>query len=121
MIVRCSGGVFLRLATVAACAVGTARAPNAGAQVSPGARPTAPSRYDDLVTLFTAWRAFQQPKVVNGVPDYSPAAMAAQHRELATYRQRLDTALAHWQALADGPLRDLDRQVREAGLAPVLP
>jgi len=95
MIVRCSGGVFLRLATVTACAVGTARAPNAGAQVSPGARPTAPSRYDDLVTLFTAWRAFQQPKVVNGVPDYSPAAMAAQHRELATYRQRLaalDTA-----------------------------
>ena len=95
MIVRCSGRVFLRLATVTACAVGTARAPNAGAQVSPGARPTAPSRYDDLVTLFTAWRAFQQPKVVNGVPDYSPAAMAAQHRELATYRQRLaalDTA-----------------------------
>src|SRR6185369_323569 len=94
MIVR-SGRVFLRLATVAACAVGTARAPNAGAQVSPGARPTAPSRYDDLVQLFTAWRAFQQPKLANGVPDYSPVAMAAQRRDLATYRQRLaalDTA-----------------------------
>ena len=95
MTVRWSGRVFVRLATVAACAVAAARAPNAGAQAAPGARPTAPSRYDDLVTLFTAWRAFQQPKVVNGVPDYSPAAMAAQHRELATYRRRLaalDTA-----------------------------
>jgi len=46
-------------------------------------------RHEDLVTLFSAWRAFQQPRRVNGVPDYSPRAMAAQHRELATYRARL--------------------------------
>ena len=52
-------------------------------------RAASPRRYEDLVTLFTAWRAFQRPKVVNGVPDYSPAAMATQHRELATYRRRL--------------------------------
>jgi hypothetical protein len=48
-----------------------------------------PSRYDDLVTLFTAWRQFQQPKRVSGVPDYSANAMAAQHRELASYKRRL--------------------------------
>jgi len=63
--------------------------PNAGAQPSPSARAAAPSRYDDLAQLFTAWRAFQQPKVVNGVPDYSPVAMGAQRRDLATYRRRL--------------------------------
>ena len=89
MTVHRRGRLFLRLATTAVCAAGTNQVPNAGAQPSPGAGIAAPSRYDDLVTLFTAWRAFQQPKVVNGVPDYSPPAMAAQHRELATYRRRL--------------------------------
>jgi hypothetical protein len=46
-------------------------------------------RYEDLVALFRDWRAFQRPKVVDGVPDYSAAAMSAQHRELASYRARL--------------------------------
>ena len=36
------------------------------------------------------------------------------------YRKRLDAALAKWQALRSGELRDLDRQVRAAGLAPVM-
>jgi Bacterial protein of unknown function (DUF885) len=58
-------------------------APNAWCQQA------APRRHDDLVTLFTAWRTFQQPKLVNGVPDYSLRAMAAQQRELGTYRKRL--------------------------------
>ena len=35
------------------------------------------------------------------------------------YRKGLDAALAKWQALRNGELRDLDRQVRAAGLAPV--
>jgi len=48
----------------------------------------APPGYDDVVRLFQEWRTFQQPRVVNGVPDYSPAAMAAQHRQLASYQQR---------------------------------
>jgi len=43
----------------------------------------------DLVSLFTDWRAFQRPKVVDGVPDYTAAAMAAQQRELPAYQQRL--------------------------------
>src|SRR4030095_11126531 len=42
------------------------------------------------VALFKDWRAFQPPRLVNGVPDYRAGAMAAQHRELATYRGRLE-------------------------------
>ena len=64
--------------------------PNATAQ-EPASRTgrTTQRRHDELVTFFGAWRAFQQPKLVNGVPDYSAAAMSAQHRELAGYRRRL--------------------------------
>jgi hypothetical protein len=45
--------------------------------------------YADLVSLFSEWRAFQKPKLVDGVPDYTASAMAAQHRELADYQRRL--------------------------------
>ncbi|MGH9320648.1 MAG: DUF885 family protein [Vicinamibacteria bacterium] len=47
------------------------------------------TRYEDLVALFRDWRAFQKPPMVEGVPDYSAAAMAAQRRELPEYRSRL--------------------------------
>jgi hypothetical protein len=43
----------------------------------------------DLVALFNEWRAFQKPKLVDGVPDYTAAAMAAQQRELPAYQRRL--------------------------------
>ena len=33
--------------------------------------------YEDLVALFEEWREFQKPRVVDGVPDYTAAAMAA--------------------------------------------
>jgi hypothetical protein len=46
-------------------------------------------RYEDLVALFKDWRAFQRPKVVDGVPDYTAPAMAAQRNELDVYRRRL--------------------------------
>ncbi len=50
----------------------------------------APSaRYDHLVAFFEEWRAFQQPNLVDGVPDYSERAMADQHRELVGYQRRL--------------------------------
>lgn len=52
--------------------------------------PQSGSGYGELQRLFTEWREFQKPRVVDGVPDYTAAAMAAQHRELARYRQRLD-------------------------------
>ncbi|MBI2403633.1 MAG: DUF885 family protein [Gemmatimonadetes bacterium] len=54
-------------------------------------RNAAPSggRYQDLVALFQEWRTFQQPKLLDGVPDYSAGAMRAQRRELSTYQSRL--------------------------------
>ena len=54
-----------------------------------GATPAPGSRYEDLVALFAEWRAFQRPMLVDGVPDYTAAAMAAQHRALAGMRRRL--------------------------------
>jgi hypothetical protein len=45
--------------------------------------------YEELVRLFVDWRAFQRPARVDGVPDYTAAAMAAQHAGLADYRRRL--------------------------------
>lgn len=50
--------------------------------------PTSTS-YDDLVALFEEWRDFESPPFVDGVPDYTAAAMAEQHRELASYQARL--------------------------------
>jgi hypothetical protein len=47
------------------------------------------TRYEDLVSLFGEWRSFQKPRLVDGVPDYTARAMAAQHRELAAWQRRL--------------------------------
>ena len=55
--------------------------------VSPAVAPA--NRYEDLLSLFTDWRAFQKPKLTDGVPDYTANGMAAQHRELAAYQRRL--------------------------------
>lgn len=49
----------------------------------------ASSRYEDLTALFAQWRAFQQPARVNGVPDYSAAAMASQQKGLPEFVRRL--------------------------------
>ena len=43
----------------------------------------------DLVALFEAWRAFERPAFVDGVPDYSAAAMDRQRRELPQWQARL--------------------------------
>lgn len=48
-----------------------------------------PATHADLVAFFQEWREFQKPDFVDGVPDYSPEAMARQHRELADWRARL--------------------------------
>lgn len=57
------------------------------AAIGPSAAPPAETprgtRYEDLLQLFTEWREFQKPKVVDEVPDCTAEAMAAQHRELA--------------------------------------
>lgn len=46
--------------------------------------------YADLVELFEEWREFQQPRFRAGVPDYTVAAMAEQHRQLGKYQAQLD-------------------------------
>ncbi len=52
-----------------------------------------------LVTLFTDWRAFVQPDLRAGVPDYSAAAMARKAADLPRYRARLNAiATAGWTA-----------------------
>jgi uncharacterized protein (DUF885 family) len=53
------------------------------------ATPAKAARVEDLWSLFAEWRAFQKPKLIDGVPDYSLSAMAAQRRGLSLYRRRL--------------------------------
>ncbi len=53
------------------------------------AGPPRSTRYEDLLSFFREWRSFQKPKLVDGAPDYTAGAMAAQERELASFRQRL--------------------------------
>lgn len=48
-----------------------------------------PLSHDDLEEFFFAWRAFQAPPLADGVPDYSPDAMAAQHEALDGWQQAL--------------------------------
>jgi hypothetical protein len=47
------------------------------------------SAHAQLLRLFADWRRFQPPALVDGAPDYGSAAMAAQHRELRAYQERL--------------------------------
>lgn len=51
--------------------------------------PAAPAGYRDLVALYAAFRAAVPPPVRDGVPDYGPAAMAAQHRTARDFLARL--------------------------------
>jgi len=58
------------------------------------AKPAAPSEaaassYQRLATLFTDWRAFNHPAILNGLPDYSAAAMAKKTEGLTSFRTRL--------------------------------
>ncbi len=46
-------------------------------------------RYQDLVALFADWRAFEQPPMRAGAPDYTAESFARRHRELGTYQDRL--------------------------------
>ncbi len=46
--------------------------------------------YEALATLFDDWREFAAPQYVDGVPDYSIGAMAAQHAQLPQWRARLE-------------------------------
>jgi uncharacterized protein (DUF885 family) len=45
--------------------------------------------HEQLVALFKEWRTFQAPKKVNGVPDFTPKAVAEQRRGLTELQGRL--------------------------------
>ena len=47
------------------------------------------SDYDSLVGLFKEFLELQKPKVNNGVPDYTPAAMKKQSSGLKKFQSRL--------------------------------
>jgi hypothetical protein len=74
--------VLLAVALAAGCGPGT-DTPGPGSQAGLG------STHEDLVAFYQEWREFQHPRMVDGIPDYSAQAMAAQHRELAEYQARL--------------------------------
>lgn len=66
--------------TVLVSASGAASAQNAAA----------PGTYQDLVALFKDWRAFEQPALRDGAPDYTAETLARKLQELKTYEARLD-------------------------------
>jgi hypothetical protein len=80
----------IRIAPVSALLLGlivlTACASEAVGRNEPIARSTS---YHDLAELFEEWREFQKPQLRDGVPDYTPDAMARQLRGLERYRARL--------------------------------
>jgi hypothetical protein len=51
--------------------------------------PAGESTPGELIGLFREWREFQKPRVVEGVPDYTAAAMKEKARGLVAFRQRL--------------------------------
>jgi uncharacterized protein (DUF885 family) len=77
------------LTTVAACAAFAALTLLWTAACAKGSDTPRATKHDDLVALFNDWRAFQRPKLVDGVPDYSARAMAAQRGELPAWQARL--------------------------------
>ena len=68
---------------LAAAPPGTDAAPSADASA-------VASGYQELVSLFELWRQLERPSMVDGVPDYSPPALAAQRTGLDALRARLD-------------------------------
>src|SRR5262245_1118204 len=69
--------------------VALSTAGGAGWSSTPGGDTVSASRYEDLVALFKEWRQFQGPALRDGVPDYTPAAMAEQKRRLPELQRRL--------------------------------
>ena len=45
--------------------------------------------YPALLSLFTEWRAFEEPPRVNGIPDYTPATNVRRGARLRLLQQRL--------------------------------
>ncbi len=59
------------------------------AGIASPAASSAADGYQELVALFEAWRAFERPPMKDGAPDYTAAAMARKHEQLASFQARL--------------------------------
>ncbi len=71
-----------------------------------------PPSHADLVRLFTDWRAFVQPAIHAGVPDYSAAAMAQKAAALPRYQARLRAIdMAGWPATARNDWRLVEAEM----------
>ncbi|MEO8188725.1 MAG: DUF885 family protein [Acidobacteriota bacterium] len=79
---------FSSLGITAACLLAAATLV-AGPEGRPSASSKRSASYEDLASFFREWRSFQKPKLVDGVPDYTPRAMAAQRTELSSWQSRL--------------------------------
>jgi hypothetical protein len=51
----------------------------------------AQSNYDDLLLLFSDWRRFESPPLLEGAPDYSPAQFTARQDDYLALRARLES------------------------------
>jgi hypothetical protein len=105
---RRSTGLALRLAIIAPLALCALPAPAAAvAQAAP-----APAGYNQLVQLFTDWRAYNHPVMVAGRPDYSARAMTAKAARLPEFRRRLAAiGTAGWSASQRGDYRLVEAEM----------
>jgi uncharacterized protein (DUF885 family) len=71
---------FASAAALAAMMIAQAQASDEG---------TASGSYQDLLSLFTQWRAFEVPPNRDGAPDYTAATFARRQVQLKEYQQRL--------------------------------
>jgi len=44
--------------------------------------------YTDLLSIFKEFREFQKPEIINGLPDYSAAAMESQSHRLQEFQEQ---------------------------------
>jgi len=56
---------------------------------APGSAQTGAAGYDDLLRLFSDWRAFEQAAMREGAPDYTVDSISRRHAELKKLQQRL--------------------------------
>ncbi len=77
------------------------------------AQPTKPpATHAQLVTLFQEWRAFVQPAIKQGVPDYSQAAMDHKLEEVPAWRTRLAAIdRTGWSAAAQNDARLIEAEM----------
>ena len=89
--------MFALLATATPAVVRSQAAPPAAVM---------PAGHAELVKLFADWRAFVEPDIRGGVPDYGAAAMARKAAALPAFRDRLKAIdISAWPAAAKNDYR----------------